>query len=59
MAQRDSSLRRTDLVAIGGEADMPRASEAGRSDEIDPSATLAVRCGNGFDARFEPIKVRV
>jgi hypothetical protein len=36
------------------EADMPRASEAGRSDENDPSATLAVHCGNGFDARFEP-----
>jgi hypothetical protein len=21
---------------------------------FDPSATLAVHCGNGFDARFEP-----
>jgi hypothetical protein len=26
---------------------MPRASEAGRSDENDPSETLAVHCGNG------------
>jgi hypothetical protein len=24
---------------------------------IDPSATLAVHCGNGFDAGFSPIKV--
>jgi hypothetical protein len=30
-----------------------------RDSGFDPSATLAVRCGNGFDARFEPIKVRV
>jgi hypothetical protein len=37
------------------EADMPRASGAGRSDENDPSATLAVHCGNGFDAQFEPL----
>jgi hypothetical protein len=38
--------------AIGGTADIdwppaPIASEAN-----DPSATLAVRCGNGFDADF-------
>src|SRR5450759_807142 len=25
----------------------------------DPSATLAVHCGNGFDAGFSPIKVLV
>ena len=36
MAQRDSSLRRTDLVAIGGEADLPRASGACRSGAFDP-----------------------
>jgi ABC-type uncharacterized transport system substrate-binding protein len=34
---------------------MPRASEAGRSDENDPTATLAVHCGNGFDAGFSPL----
>jgi hypothetical protein len=26
---------------------------------FDPSATLAVHCGIGFDAQFEPIKVLV
>ena len=36
------------------EADMPRASGAGRSDENDPSTTSAVHCGNGFDAGFSP-----
>src|ERR1700730_12001419 len=36
------------------EADMPRASGAGQSDENDPSATLAVHCGNGFDGGFSP-----
>jgi hypothetical protein len=25
----------------------------------DPTATLAVHCGNGFDAGFSPIKVLV
>src|SRR6266446_3089366 len=30
---------------------MPAAS----SSVHDPSATLAVHCGNGFDARFEPL----
>jgi hypothetical protein len=33
------------------EADMSRAD----GDSVfDPSATLAVHCGNGFDARLEP-----
>src|ERR1700732_1011583 len=36
------------------EADMPRASGAGRPDENDPSPTLAVHCGRGFDAWFQP-----
>jgi Putative transposase len=40
--------------ALGAKADMPRASGAGRSDENDPSATLAVHRGNGFDANFSP-----
>jgi hypothetical protein len=31
-----------------------RASGAGRSDENDPSPTLAVHCGIGFDADFSP-----
>ena len=26
----------------------------GRHSGFDPSPTLAVHCGNGFDARFEP-----
>ena len=34
---------------------MPGTRRARRSDENDPSATLAVHCGNGFDARFEPL----
>jgi hypothetical protein len=37
------------------EVDMPRASEAGRSDENDPKRSLAVHCGNGFDADFSPL----
>ena len=47
------SLQRTNSEAIGGTADMPRTRRARRSDAFDPSATLAVRCGNGFGARFE------
>jgi hypothetical protein len=44
----------TNSVAIGGTADMPRNRRARRSDAFDPSPTLAVHCGNGFAARFEP-----
>jgi hypothetical protein len=29
------------------------------SSGFDPTATLAVHCGNGFDARFAPIKVLI
>jgi hypothetical protein len=43
-----------------GEADMPRASGAGWSDENDPTETLAVHCGNSFQALskylFRPIQ---
>jgi hypothetical protein len=39
MAQRDSSLRRTDLVAIGDEADMPRPPAPYQSDATDPEPT--------------------
>jgi len=41
LAQRDSSLQRTDSVDIGGEADMPRASGACRSGAFDPQRSLA------------------
>jgi hypothetical protein len=45
--------------AIGGTADIDRLRRRIASDENDPSATLAVHRGNGFDARFSPIKVLV
>jgi hypothetical protein len=39
---------------------MDRRQIPADSVENDPSATLAVHCGNGFDARFEsPIKALV
>jgi hypothetical protein len=41
-------------VAIGGIADIDRPQVLDRSDAIDPTATLAVQCGNGFDAGFSP-----
>jgi hypothetical protein len=41
-------------VAIGATADITGLEAAGGSIENDPSAILAVHCGNGFDARFEP-----
>jgi hypothetical protein len=40
LALRVTSLRRQRLDALGGEADMPRASGACRSDENDPKRTL-------------------
>src|SRR5215831_1383985 len=40
LAHRDVSLRCTDWVAIGGIADMPRASRAGRFGENDPTWTF-------------------
>ena len=43
MAQSDVSLRLIALVAIGGIADMPRASGACRSGASDPTETLAAR----------------
>jgi hypothetical protein len=33
---------------------MPRTRRARRSDAFDPEPTLAVHCGNGFDADFSP-----
>jgi hypothetical protein len=38
MARRVSSLRRTNLVGIGGRADVPRASRAYQGDTNDPIA---------------------
>jgi len=43
MAQRDSSLRRTDSVASGGEADMPRPLAPYQSYATDPTETLPAR----------------
>ena len=55
MAQSDGLPRVTNSVAIRRTADMPRNRLARRSDAFDPSATLAVHCGNGSAARFEPL----
>jgi hypothetical protein len=37
-----------------GEVEVHGRAASTASVAIDPSATLAVHCGNGFDARFEP-----
>jgi hypothetical protein len=42
------------LVAIGGIADIDRPQVLDRSVANDPTATLAVHCGNGLDAGFSP-----
>jgi hypothetical protein len=39
-------------VTIGATADITGFEAAGGSIENDPSATLAVHCGNGFGAGF-------
>jgi hypothetical protein len=39
-------------IAIEGTADITGLEAAGGSIENDPSATLAVHCGNGFGAGF-------
>jgi hypothetical protein len=44
-------------VGIGGTADMDGHAEWANPDENDPSPTLAVHCGNGFDAQFDPYQV--
>ena len=54
LALGTSLLQCTNSVAIEGTAGMPRTRRVRRSDLNDPSATLAVHCGNGFDAWFEP-----
>jgi hypothetical protein len=39
------------MSAHRGKADIP---PQGRDFRFDPTATLAVHCGNGFDAGFNP-----
>jgi hypothetical protein len=41
-------------VAIGGTFDITGLEPLGGSIQNDPSAILAVHCGNGFDAGFSP-----
>jgi hypothetical protein len=41
VAQRDSSLRRTDLVAIGAEADINRRAASANLVENDPNRSFA------------------
>ena len=41
-------------VAFGSGADIGSGSGPIGVAAFDPSATLVVHCGNGFDARFEP-----
>jgi hypothetical protein len=48
------SLRCEGSDAIGGIADLSERLVQTNSVENDPSATLAVHCGNGFNARFSP-----
>jgi hypothetical protein len=40
--------------AFGGVAEVHGRTASADFDANDPSATLAVHCGNGFDARFDP-----
>jgi hypothetical protein len=41
--------------AFGGVAEVHGRTAAAAFEAFDPSATLAVHCGNGFDARFKPL----
>ena len=40
--------------AFGGVAEVHRRTASAAFDAYDPQATLAVHCGNGFDADFGP-----
>jgi hypothetical protein len=42
------------MSAFGGIADIGRNLARDGLSAYDPSATLAVHCGNGFDAGFSP-----
>ena len=48
--------RAQNLDAIGGTADIDWPPAPIASEAYDPSETLAVHCGNGLDARFEPLE---
>jgi hypothetical protein len=48
MALRDILRRHAIVVAFGVEADINSEAEFDYSVENDPTATLAVQCGNGF-----------
>jgi hypothetical protein len=48
------SMRRKSLIAIGCIADKQGQLALHASAAVDPTATLALHCGNGFDARFSP-----
>jgi hypothetical protein len=41
-------------VSFWGVAEVHGRTASADFDANDPSATLAVHCGNGFDARFDP-----
>ena len=41
--------------AFGGVAEVHGSTASAAFDANDPNETLAVHCGNGFDARFEPL----
>ena len=42
------------MVPIGDAAALDGQTPWAESGVDDPSATLAVHCGNGFDTRFQP-----
>jgi hypothetical protein len=49
LAPFDGSPRCNVAVAIGGEPDMQMVVRGDHIGADDPTATLAVHCGNGFD----------
>jgi hypothetical protein len=54
VALRDSSLHFEFKSALGGKPEASGRAASAAFDANDPSATLAVHCGNGFDAGFSP-----
>jgi hypothetical protein len=54
LAQSVDSLRCEGSDAIGAKRTYRERRKRVDLTKKDPSATLAVHCGNGFDARFEP-----
>src|ERR1700736_1379181 len=55
LAHRVDSLRCEGSDAIGAKRTCRERRERVDLTKNDPSATLAVRCGNGFDGRFQPL----